>query len=242
MKIHVGCCGWGFFRPKVFFGKNWKEQFKSVLQAYASLFSLVEVNSTFYRLPKLATATKWFKEAKEKNKKFRFTVKCSKIVTHEDKFSSKRSVDAFESILEISKALKSDIILIQTPASFKAEEYNIKNLVNFLSRFRKQAINIAWEPRGKSWKEEIVKEICKKANIIHCVDPFRNSPQYFSTKKIAYFRLHGLGKPTMYNYKFSKNELTKLKKIISNLNAKEVYVLFNNIFMYENALEFKEIV
>ncbi len=233
MKIKVGTCGWGFFKPAKF---TPKKKFSSNLQAYSSLFSLVEVNSTFYRIPKVKTAERWRKEV---SREFEFTVKCSKIVTHEDRFSTGRSIEAFERIEEVAKVLKAKIILLQTPASFKPTTTNIRNLKSFLSTIDSKFL-IAWEPRG-NWDDKIIKEICEEFNLIHCVDPFRHKTQYFSKKKIAYLRLHGLGKPMMYRYKFSDEELADLKKIINKLKVKTVYVLFNNVYMYEDALRFMKI-
>ncbi len=94
---------------------------------------------------------------------------------------------------------------------------------------------IAWEPRG-SWLKElkIVKAICKKFGLIHCVDPFRNN----SVTKQIYWRIHGLGKPSMYNYKFSDKEL---KWLADKLSGKKGYVFFNNIWMGEDVLRFKKI-
>ncbi len=247
MKVIIGCCGWGFFRPKLYFGKEWKSRFKSTLQAYASLFDLVEVNSTFYKLPKAKTAERWKEEAREANEDFSFTVKCSRVVTHEDRFATKQSKEAFEATVKIAKALDSNLLLLQTPASFKCESKSVKNLRSFLRWVRRRFKNliIAWEPRGKSWveNESVVLSICKEFDLIHCVDPFRDEPLYFSKKKIAYLRLHGMGKPSMYNYKFTKNDMKKLGNFLLSLKKEKVklaYVLFNNIYMYEDALSFKQ--
>lgn len=69
--------------------------------------------------------------------------------------------------------------------------------------------------------------------------PFRSEPLYFGKKKIAYFRLHGFGSTSMYNYSFSLNELKSLKKKIEKLDDVErVYVMFNNSDSFENATQF----
>jgi uncharacterized protein YecE (DUF72 family) len=237
--MRVGCCGWGFFRPKNFFGEKWKEKFRSVLQAYAKLFSCVEVNSTFYRIPKLQTVERWKEEAKAVNENFEFTVKAFQGITHKEFFSEK-SFEWYEQMKAICRALDAKILLIQTPASFKPTQENIERLSKFFKSVKRNRLVIAWEPRGK-WEEK-VKTICKKFNLVHCVDLFREEPQYLGKKKIAYIRLHGFGKPSMYNYKFSRRELLELKEKLYGIDAKEIYVLFNNVYMYENALEFLKIV
>jgi uncharacterized protein YecE (DUF72 family) len=56
--IHVGCCGWSYLNEKEF-GDLLARNYTSKLQAYAQLFDCVEVNSTFYRIPRVSTAEKW---------------------------------------------------------------------------------------------------------------------------------------------------------------------------------------
>ncbi len=233
----IGCCGWSFLNTKRYFGDRWKKRFDSVLQCYASMFDIVEVNSSFYHIPKLETAEKWREQVNKINNKFEFTLKASRIITHTDRFSSEKSIRIFDIYRKVAKRLDSKIILLQCPASWTPSETNIRNFKGFLKKVRYELI--AWEPRGKWWdKLDLVKEICSEFNLIHCVDPLRIHPQYFSRKNIAYFRLHGFGKPSMYNYSFNREELYKIKKILISLKKKRNYVFFNNATMYEDALKF----
>jgi uncharacterized protein YecE (DUF72 family) len=240
--IKIGCCGWGFLRPKDFFGDK-ANKFKSILQAYSSLYPCVEVNSTFYRIPKLTTAEKWRKEVDEINKDFEFSVKCSQLITHQIKFS-KASVNVFEAMKEICMALKAKILLFQSPSSFKPSDENIKRMEEFFGKIKREKLILAWEPRGE-WhkKPELIKKVCKKFDLVECVDPFRNEALYFGKEKIAYFRLHGFGLISMYNYNFSKKELEELKEKVKSLEEEleEVWVMFNNSMMYKNALEFSNL-
>jgi uncharacterized protein YecE (DUF72 family) len=145
---------------------------------------------------------------------------------------------------EICKALKARILLFQSPSSFKPSEENIKRMEEFFNKIKREKLILTWEPRGE-WqkKPELIKKICKKFDLIECVDPFRNEPVYFGKEKIAYFRLHGFGLISMYNYNFSKHELEELKEKVKTLEKKveEVWVMFNNTMMYKNALEFSNI-
>ncbi|MFW6110430.1 MAG: DUF72 domain-containing protein [Thermoproteota archaeon] len=56
-EIIVGCCGYSYYRP----AKGWKERYDHKLQAYAAEYPSVEINSTFYKLPRVSTAEKWKK-------------------------------------------------------------------------------------------------------------------------------------------------------------------------------------
>jgi len=244
--IQVGCCGWGFMRPRDFFGDSEAAKFKSILQAYAALFPCVEINSTFYRIPKLSTAEKWRKNVDEINKDFEFTVKATQIITHKIRFT-KASARFFGIMKDVCKKLDAKILLLQSPSSFKATDENIKRMKEFFDAISAGNLLLAWEMRG-DWqkKPELIKEVCKDFNLIQCVDPFRNELIWPSRKKIAYFRLHGLGIISMYQYNFSENELKELKAKISalknNQNVKNFYVMFNNATMYENALQFMKLI
>ncbi|MCS7106179.1 MAG: DUF72 domain-containing protein [Candidatus Aenigmarchaeota archaeon] len=245
MEVFVGCCG---------FPVSMKKYFKE--------FSLVEIQQTFYKLPEVKTAEKWRKEAP---KDFIFCLKAFQGITHptssltwkrsgleksklkslEDKVgflrATKEVFDFWDKTLEICEVLSSPVCLVQLPASFKEEEENVKNAEKFFSRIERNNVSIALELRG--WSEKGVKEICKKFDLISCVDPLANKPLNFSSKKIAYFRLHGKYENGKINYKhkYGQEELEKLKGIVENLKVKKVFVLFNNIFMREDALRFKKL-
>ncbi len=77
-------------------------------------------------------------------------------------------------------------------------------------------------------------------NLIHIVDPFRHKPAV--STDIIYFRLHGIGPGEVnYKYKYTDADLRKLLGIVRSYEktAREVYVMFNNISMGEDAVRFK---
>ncbi|MDN5358735.1 MAG: hypothetical protein PWP76_578 [Candidatus Diapherotrites archaeon] len=218
--MRVGTCGWGYFRPKTF-GIT---EYSSVLEAYSRLFDTVEVNSTFYRIPRASTAERWRKEVPDD---FVFTVKMYRDVTHEKRFENVE--EETEKILEVAKALRAPIILIQTPKSFKQTEENKRKVLGYLSTLPK-TFRYALELRGWTWND-------KFAEWIWVVDPFAEKPV---EQEEHYFRLHG--KPPgerMYHYKYTDADLTRLKELVLSLNTDNVWVMFNNVWMYEDALRFK---
>jgi uncharacterized protein YecE (DUF72 family) len=237
--IHIGCCGWSYLREQEFAGKLTTD-YSSTLQAYAQLFDVVEINSTFYRIPRLTTAQKWRKDALEINKGFEFTVKAYQGITHLYRFAKKSQLQ-FEQVKLIAMSLKAKVFLFQSPASFKPTSQNIKKLKTFCSAVERRGFVLVWEPRGEWYNEEsTIVEVCEECNLVHCVDPFRNQPLWFGKSSIAYFRLHGFGKPSMYNYDFSEQELRDLQSVITSLpkSLKVVYVFFNNASCYRNGLDF----
>ena len=74
--IKVGCCG-----------------YPTAMKKYQEIFSLVELNATFHRYPKMSTVLRWRNKAPEN---FEFTVKAHQDISHKFKFSIKPSVKAFE--------------------------------------------------------------------------------------------------------------------------------------------------
>lgn len=232
MIIKVGCCG---------FSKSKKEYFKN--------FSIVELQSTFYDLPKnIETVEKWREEAP---KDFEFSLKAWQVITHEissptykrmkTKFgnvknygnfkNSKEVFEAWERIREMAKILKARVIVFQCPPSFSQTNENIKNIRNFFGNIERNNFLFALEIRGK-WDEKVLKEICKEFNLVHCVDPFKQKSLHGN---INYFRLHG---KNGYNLSYVYTE-KDFEEILSFCTKKENYVLFNNIEMYSNALQFK---
>lgn len=219
------------------------EKYSSKLQAYATFFDSVEINSSFYRLPRVSTATKWRSEVDKINPEFEFTIKAFKGITHLHRFQKKESLDSYEVIRDVCSALRSRYVLFQSPAGFKPTTSNIENMSSFFDRIDRGNLTAVWEPRG-TWYDDppLIERVCKENDLVHCVDPFRNDPLTFGKKEVAYFRLHGFGKPTMYNYNFSNEEMKKLQEKIDSLRGivGDVYVFFNNEACYRNGITFQD--
>ncbi len=218
--MRLGTCGWGFFRPKKF----GIEEYSSVLDAYSRLFDTVEVDYTFYRIPRESTAERWRKEVPEN---FVFTVKMFRGVTHEKRFVGVE--EETEKILRIADILRAPIILIQTPKSFRQTDSNERTVLDYLSTLDKN-YSYALELRGWQWHKAF-------DEWIWVVDPFAEAPP---EQEEYYFRLHG--KPPgnkMYHYKYTEKDLRWLKEFVSSLNTEKQWIFFNNVWMYEDALRFK---
>jgi len=250
--IFVGCCG-----------------ARKSLKEYSKIFSTLEVQSTFYRLPRKETAEKWRKEVP---KEFVFSVKCFQGVTHpctsptwrryggkpegrKENYGLLQPTDevfnSWEGTKEICRVLKAKFCLIQLPASFRETEENIANAFEFFRRIKPQReeFKIAVELRG--WSEENIKRLCAKYNLIDCCDIFAREPVYppkavtevclRTATSVAYIRLHGSppGRK-MYSYKYTARDFKILKEKLESLAAKEIYLYFNNIYMFEDAKRFKK--
>ena len=221
--IKIGCCGYPVGRKR-----------------YQEVFSLVEINRTFYEIPKISTVARWRKEAPEN---FEFTVKAHQSISHEHKLRLAETMKAFETMKEICRELEAKILLIQTPASFKPESLKIAE--EFFRGIERNDLIIVWETRGPLWEKEETREelrmILESLDVPHVTDPFRTLPVY--SGKVAYLRLHGLGS-RMYYYQYSDEELLRLRDAARSLETeeREVYVLFNNLSMFEDAYRFQSFI
>jgi uncharacterized protein YecE (DUF72 family) len=240
---HIGCCGWSYIKPHEF-DDVLDGKYNTKLQAYAQLYNVVEINSTYYGIPKLPTARKWREEVDAVNSRFQFTVKAYQGITHRHRFGA-NAVPQFRQLEAVCRAVDARIALFQSPANFAPTVENANKLREFFRITDRGNFVFVWEPRGK-WYDEphIVQELCEELDLVHCVDPFRNEPLGFGTDGIAYFRLHGFGRPTMYHYDFSEQELDRLHAMIETLPApmRHAYIMFNNAACYTNARTFLRMV
>jgi uncharacterized protein YecE (DUF72 family) len=235
VEVKVGTCGFPLSRKKL----------------YANV-DVVEIQNIFYKFPRKETVEKWRKEAPQN---VEFTLKASQLITHpptsptyrkagleipdsiKDKLGffkpTKEVFNAWEITLEYAALLHAEIIIFQTPASFKPTKENIRNMLTFFKEISRYDVITGWEPRG-DWDDELLLDIFTKTEIVHVVDPFKNEPIY---GEIAYFRLHGRGKG--YKWRYSDEELEILMSKL--LDDRPNYVLFNNTNMFEDATRFKRL-
>jgi len=209
------------------------------MKKYFENFSLVELNSTFYQYLRMETVEGWREKAPEN---FEFTGKAHQDISHKAKMKvEEASLQAFERMKQICKVLNSKILLIQTPGSFRPDR--LGEAEKFFREVNRERLVLVWETRGPAWEsDEAYKrlgQVLEKLDVTHVTDPFRVMPAYMSG--IAYFRLHGLGE-RMYYYQYSNVELQRLKEFIATYEkeGKEVYVLFNNLSMFEDGARFME--
>ncbi|MFP4609196.1 MAG: DUF72 domain-containing protein [Candidatus Aenigmatarchaeota archaeon] len=256
--IKIGTCGYGYYDPR----EGWKDEYESKLQAYTDEYETVEINKTFYKLPMVRTAERWKENAFDD---FDFNMKGWQALTHptwsptwrnkKDRLSEAQKenfgylrpneevIEAWEDTKNIAQALRSSVVVIQTPGSFDYTDENERNARKFFDRVERGNIEMGWEPRG-DWKEnpEKVKEICDEHDLIHIVDVMRRDP--LSQHPAAYIRLHGLNTDEYdYDYDYSDEELHRLAEKLEELGKDhdKVYCMFNNYEMFKNSKRLKEI-
>jgi uncharacterized protein YecE (DUF72 family) len=244
--LYVGCCGFCLARQK-----------------YYTMFSVVELQDTFYNPPEPERLRALASEAPQG---FVFAMKAWQAVSHPldsptwkrakvvpdkrlaDRYGflrpTKEVFDAWERVVKGAKALSARVVVIQTPPSFGYSEEGFRNAVEFFSSAATASFVIGWEPRG-TWLQNIdkVAEVVSRfKNLVHVVDPFKTLPAVVN--EVAYFRLHGIGEgEANYRYRYTDQDLQKLLETVREVlkKSREVYIMFNNVYMAQDAQRFKEL-
>jgi len=228
--VVVGCCGFTRSRGE-----------------YYRHFRLVEIQESFYRLPRLETVQRWREQAPAG---FQFTMKAWQLITHppssptyrrsglsiapglQDRYGFFRDSEevrsAWERTAVLARALACRVVLLQCPASFRECPEHVANLRSFCRNLDRGSFLLAWEPRGM-WEEQTVRGLCRELGLLHCVDPLVQTPLWGEP---LYLRLHG---GPGYRHRYTAEELSRLKALVAGRPA---YVLFNNLDRFDDARSF----
>ncbi len=220
MSVYVGTCG--------FYYEDWKGVFypkdlpkTKYLDFYIDKFSTVELNSTFYHLPKQKSVSHWREKAKEG---FLYSLKAYRGITHYKKLKNVK--DDLYLYLHLIKSLRPylGVILFQLPPSLKMD---IDLLANFLSLLP-SGYDYAVEFRDESWYEKEVYDILTRYEVSFCIHDFgKKQTPVIETSKNIYIRFHGPN--GHYRGSYSEDFLRKWADIIKNFeNKRRVFCYFNN--------------
>lgn len=231
MSFYVGTASWAI-------PNQHRQNFEikdSILQSYATRFNAVEINSSFYREHKPSTYAKWRETVPND---FRFSVKLSRIFTHDDRLSVSRFQlkQTLEGIFELKEKL--GCLLVQLPPSLN---YESDTALNFFAAVREFYVGpLAFEPRHITWDRDEARELLSAFSISRV---FTDPQPYFSRELelgdyngLLYKRLHG--SPSIYRSSYEKKALASIAKKMKHAQC-ETWCIFDNTtlgFATENAL------
>ena len=189
-RVYVGTAGWSLslaLAPRSYPGQ-------SGLPRYAEYFNAVEINSTFYRLPRAQTIERW-RDGTPPG--FRFTVKVPRSITHEA-----RLVGIEPELRELCERVagferKLGALLIQLPASFEFDARLVESFLGLLAG--STSAPLVFEPRHPSWFDDeatrllVERDVARAAADPACC-PAAALP--LPASRVVYFRWHG--SPRMY--------------------------------------------
>jgi uncharacterized protein YecE (DUF72 family) len=218
--IRIGCSGWnyrdwrGAFYPDRLPARRW-------LEAYAERFDTVEVNTTFYRLPKRDAVQGWLDQTPDG---FGFAVKASRYLTHIRRLRD--MADGVARFRERIEPLESTGRLIATlwqlPANFHRDDDRLAAALEQMGPGRH-----AFEARHPSWYCDEVAALLHEHDVAFVVadDKRRPLPETPITASWSYIRLHYGHRGRRGNY--SSKELDAWAQRIRALEG-DVLAYFNN--------------
>ena len=156
-RLFAGASGYSFKEWKgTFYPENMKPD--AMLGYYAERLPTVEINNTFYRMPRTHVLENWAATVPEG---FRFSIKASRRITHMSRLRAESSSESLTYLYQNLNSLgdKRGPVLFQLPPFFKKD---LPRLVEFLSLLPK-GHRAAFEFRNESWFEDDVYAALKSA-------------------------------------------------------------------------------
>lgn len=201
----------------------------SRLTYYSSLFNSIEINRSFYELPKGKTMQKW---AAETGEKFTFTFKLWKEITHVKGFAFKETdVRKFMQAIDEVGEKKGSLLIQLPPALHSSYAPALDRLLGIIRECDpKQSWKVAVEFRNESWYEATTEELLgwyDASWVIHDKLPGKIAETNPDSSHV-YIRFHGPGGD--YRGSYTDDFLREYADQINTLlqEGKTLFVYFNN--------------
>jgi len=214
MRLMAGASGYSF--------KEWKGDFypaemkpEGMLGWYAERLPTVEINNTFYQMPKVQVLENWSRATPDD---FRFAIKAPRRITHMARLKAKAAADSVAFLYKNLDALgsKRGPVLFQLPPFLKRD---LARLSEFLSLLPK-GHGAAFEFRNESWFEDSVYELLKRHEASLCLSEREDSapPPLVQTASWGYIRLR--------LEQYSESQLRHWIEKLAATDWREVYAYF----------------
>lgn len=214
MNLYVGTSGFSY--------KEWKGSFypedlaeKRMLHYYGERFRTVEINNTFYRMPKISVLQAW---AGEVPGDFKFALKAPQRITHQQRL--KDAGDALSYLLEVTAVLQERLgpLLFQLPPYFKKDVPRLRDFLALLPSQRRAA----FEFRHASWFDDEVFQLLRDHDAALCVAEAEDDLEvpFVSTGDWGYLRLR---RPD-----YGDAELKRWAKLVLEQDWREAFLFFKH--------------
>lgn len=184
MRSWVGTSGYQYRAWRgTFYSERCREA--DMLQQYAAKLHSVEVNSTFYRMPRPGVLAHWRATVGDD---FRFAIKASQRISHRKRL--RECAEPVEYLLSLLDHLGEQLgpVLVQLPPTLRRDD---GRLADFLSLWP-QDVHVAMEFRHESWFDESVFACLRKFGAALCIADVDGSPladHFVATADWGYLRL-----------------------------------------------------
>ena len=183
MKVYIGTSGYAY--------KEWKGRFypekispNEMLRFYSGRLKTVEINNTFYRMPKESVLISW---AEQVPADFVFALKAPQVITHLKRLRnvSEETEYLFRTLSVLGRRLGP--VLFQFPKSFRKDR---PALEDFLALIPDDTIS-AFEFRNPSWLDDEILDLLRKWGASLCIADADESPTHeiIPTAPWGYLRL-----------------------------------------------------
>ena len=222
-KIHVGTSGWAYDHwSEVFYPKDCPKS--KWLDFYTKHFSTVELNASFYRLPKPQTFEGWSKKTPDN---FLWAVKASRYITHIRRIRDVQ--EPLERFFSSADCLREKLgpILFQLPPNLVFDEAVLSNFCKSLPGDHLYTLEV----RHPSWAQPRVFEILGQYNISLCISDTAGRYPLIEqlTASFIYIRLHG--SRSLYASEYTEEELRAYAAKIKGW-SKDTYLYFDNDYKW----------
>ena len=213
-RIVAGASGYSF--------KEWKGNFypekikaEEMLAFYAERLPTVEINNTFYQMPKTSVLETWSASTPER---FKFAIKASRRITHRARLKAETAADSVAFLYRTLAALgaKRGAVLFQLPPFLKKD---LPRLTEFLGLLP-DGHGAAFEFRNESWFADDVYDALKAAGAALCLSEREDNapPPLVETAPWGYVRLR------LETY--SDDDLQQWARRLEATSWREIYVYF----------------
>lgn len=250
MEIKIGTSGYSFDDWR---GSFYPEDIKKgkMFDHYVKHFGVVEINSTYYRIPHPAVMANIEKKSPEG---YEFIVKTPNDLTHKRRGIAPAVKEFSECLRPMEESGKLRGLLAQFPYSFKYNQDNLEYIKTCRELLKEYPLFV--EFRHNSWVNRTMYDTFREHDIGYvAVDepPLRGllKPDLFNTTEVGYIRLHGRnaeqwwdGGALRYDYDYSREELEEWRQKINKLEnkAKKLFVFFNNCHLGQAVKNAREMI
>ena len=213
MQIRVGTSGWSY--------KGWKGSFypsdlaaDDMLRFYATRLPTVEINNSFYRIPREKVLMDW---AAQVPAEFRFVLKASRRITHINRLASQD--DSLDYFLKTVNVLGERLgpTLFQCPPSLRLDLPRLRDFLERVPRTWRAAL----EFRHASWFTDEVYEVLRAHDVaLVAAEEDEDATPLVATASWGYLRL----RRTLY----STEELAAWAARVAGQPWKEAFVFLKH--------------
>ena len=214
MKCWVGTSGFSY--------KEWKGSFypedlsnDRMLAYYGERLNAVEINNTFYRMPKRATLADWGGKVPDD---FSFVLKASRKITHFKRL--KDTNEELDYLVDVSSELGARLgpILFQLPPNLKID---VERLRDFVSLFP-AGLRAAFELRPDSWVADETYTVLSDAGAaLVTADTGPDEPgEVVPTARYGYLRLR--------REAYEPDDVARWARVVSDQEWEDAFVFFKH--------------